>query len=178
MHRGQVGRDCLQDANRRGLVVHEYASLAPRRNLAPKNHRVSFRINAVLFEEADYMLLCPAFEFKHSGYDSAFRNEPPQYGQIYGRRDGTPNRPDAANDPYASRQWGASDMANDVGYRDGVTAGQYDRGRRARADYEAIEGYREADHGYSGSYGDRGAYQLRYRTGFERGYQDGYGRSR
>ena len=113
-----------------------------------------------------------------AGYDSAFRNEPPQYGQIYGRRDGTPNRPDAANDPYASRQWGASDMANDVGYRDGVTAGQYDRGRKARADYEAIEGYREADHGYSGSYGDRGAYQLRYRTGFERGYQDGYGRSR
>src|SRR6185369_8289168 len=76
MHRGQVGRDCLQDANRRGLVVHEYASLAPRRNLTPKNHRISFRINAILFEEADYMLLCPAFEFKHSGYDSAFRARP------------------------------------------------------------------------------------------------------
>ena len=35
-----------------------------------------------------------------------------------------------------------------------------------------------ADRGYRASYGDRDAYRLQFRDGFERGYQDGYGRSR
>jgi hypothetical protein len=69
-------------------------------------------------------------------------------------------------------------MAFDVGYRDGVTAGQYDRGRNARPDFEASDWYRNANHGYGNGYGQSDAYQAQYRTGFQRGYQDGYGRSR
>jgi hypothetical protein len=83
-----------------------------------------------------------------------------------------------ANDPYASRKWGGTDMAFDVGYRDGVTAGQYDRGRNARSDFETSDSYRNANHGYGNGYGQSDAYQAQYRTGFQRGYQDGYGRSR
>lgn len=113
-----------------------------------------------------------------TGYDSAFSNTFAQFGQIYGRSDAERDRRDYSSDPYASRRWGASDMANDVGYRDGVTSGHYDCGRNVRPNYETNDAFRDADHGYSGSYGDRGACQARYRLGFERGYQDGYGRSR
>jgi hypothetical protein len=69
-------------------------------------------------------------------------------------------------------------MAFDVGYRDGVTSGRYDRGRNVRFDFENTDAYRNADHGHGNSYGESAAYQTQYRTGFQRGYQDGYGRSR
>jgi len=108
-----------------------------------------------------------------AGYDSAYRGNVEQYGQIYGRPDGTP----PATDPYASRHWGATDMAFDTGYRDGVTSGQHDRSRNVREDFEHSEAYRRADHGHGGNYGDLAAYQTHYRSGYARGYQDGYGRS-
>jgi hypothetical protein len=113
-----------------------------------------------------------------AGYDSAFRGNASQYGEIYGRTEDNRNVWQHPDDPYASRRWGATDLAFDTGYRDGVTAGQYDRGRNARADFENTDGYRNADHGHGNTYGEKVAYQNQYRTGFERGYQDGYRRSR
>jgi hypothetical protein len=113
-----------------------------------------------------------------AGYDSAFRGIAPEYGQLYSRTDANRERWQHASDPYASRKWGAMDLAFDVGYRDGVTSGQYDRGRQARPDFENTDGYRNADHGHGDSYGEKAAYQTQYRTGFQRGYEDGYGRSR
>jgi hypothetical protein len=113
-----------------------------------------------------------------AGYDSAFRGAVLPYGQIYGRTDENRDQRQHANDPYASRQWSAADLAFDTGYRDGVTSGQYDRSRNMRSDYEDTDAYRDADHGHGSNYGDRAAYQAQYRTGFERGYKDGYGRSR
>jgi hypothetical protein len=113
-----------------------------------------------------------------AGYDSAYRGVATQYGQIYGRTEENRNQWQHATDPYASRRWGGPDVAFDIGYRDGVTAGQYDRGRNARADYENTDAYQNGNHGYGDSYGESAAYQTQYRTGFQRGYQDGYGRSR
>ncbi len=113
-----------------------------------------------------------------AGYDSAYRGTPEQYDTIYGRNDADRNQGQQETDPYASRRWGAADMAFDVGYRDGVTAGEYDRGRNIRADFEDNDAYRNADHGHGQRYGDKTDYQNRYRTGFQRGYQDGYRRSR
>jgi hypothetical protein len=113
-----------------------------------------------------------------AGYDSAYRGTADQYGQIYGRTDENRTQTQHATDPYMSRGWGATDMAFDVGYRDGVTSGQYDRGRNVRSDFEDTDAYRNADHGHGNSYGERTAFQTHYRTGFARGYQDGYGRSR
>jgi len=113
-----------------------------------------------------------------AGYDSAFRGTAAQYSQIYGRTDENRNQTQHPNDPYASRRWGATDMAFDVGYRDGVTSGQYDRSHSVRSDFENAEPYRDADHGYGNGYGEKVAYQTQYRTGFQRGYQDGYGRAR
>jgi hypothetical protein len=111
-----------------------------------------------------------------AGYDSAYHGGPQQYGQIYGRTEENGTQTHHATDPYASRRWGGMDMAFDVGYRDGVTAGQYDRRRDVRSNYETSDAYRNANHGYGNGYGQR-VYQTQYRTGFQRGYQDGYGRS-
>jgi hypothetical protein len=115
-----------------------------------------------------------------AGYDSAYRGSASRYGygDIYGRTEENRNQWQHRDDPYASRRWGAADMAFDVGYRDGVTAGRYDRSRDIRPDFENTDGYRNADHGHGNSYGEKTAYQNQYRTGFQRGYQDGYGRSR
>ena len=113
-----------------------------------------------------------------AGYDSAYRGTAAQYGQIYGRAEENRTQVQHPADPYASRRWGATDMAFDIGYRDGVTSGQYDRGRNVRSDFENTEAYRNANHGYGNNYGGSAAYQTQYRTGFQRGYQDGYGRSR
>lgn len=113
-----------------------------------------------------------------AGYDSAFHNEAMPYGQVYGRTDENRDQWQHATDPYAARRWSGSDLAFDVGYRDGVTSGQYDRGRGIRSDFQNTDGYRNADHGHGASYGEKAAYQAQYRTGFERGYQDGYRRSR
>ena len=113
-----------------------------------------------------------------AGYDSAFRGVADQYGTIYGRTEQNRNQWQHAEDPYAARRFGATDVAFDIGYRDGVTAGRYDRGRNARQDFENTEGYRNGNHGHSDKYGESAAYQAQYRTGFQRGYQDGFGRSR
>jgi hypothetical protein len=113
-----------------------------------------------------------------AGYDNGYRGGVSQYGPLYGRTEQNRNQTQHANDPYASRKWSGTDMAFDVGYRDGVTAGQYDRSRNARSDFETSDAYRNANHGYGNGYGQSDAYQAQYRTGFQRGYQDGYGRSR
>jgi hypothetical protein len=113
-----------------------------------------------------------------AGYDSAYRGVATQYGQIYGRTEENRNQWQHATDPYASRGWGATDVAFDIGYRDGVTSGQYDRGRNLRSDFENTDAYRNANHGYGNAYGESAAYQTQYRIGFQRGYQDGYGYGR
>src|SRR4029077_8523169 len=81
-----------------------------------------------------------------------------------------------ANDPYANRQFGATDMAFDAGYREGVTLAQQDRGRNRRSDYRANTVYKSGDLGYRSSYGNRAQYQTQFRDGIARGYEDGYGR--
>jgi hypothetical protein len=46
-----------------------------------------------------------------AGYDSAFRGQPLLYGEVHGRTEENRNRWEHKEDPYASRQWGATDMA-------------------------------------------------------------------
>jgi hypothetical protein len=109
-----------------------------------------------------------------AGYDDAYYGRPDRYSQIYGRTTNG-NQPPTRGDVYAARPWSAADMAIDVGYRDGVTAGQQDRGRNTRSNFESTDIYRNADLGYRPSYGDRDAYRLKFRDSFTRGYQDGFG---
>ena len=87
-----------------------------------------------------------------AGYDDgyAYYERPGRYGQIY-------QRPA----PSGSRNYGSP---FDYGYRSGVTMGQQDLQRNARSDYRRDDSYRNGD--------------PQFQDGFERGYQDGYGRSR
>ena len=111
-----------------------------------------------------------------AGYDDGYYGLGGQYGQLYGRPQAGRRVP-PANDPYANRQFGASDMAFDAGYREGVTLGQQDRGRNARSNFRGNNIYKNGDLGYRASYGNRETYRLQFRDGLERGYADGYGRS-
>ena len=85
-----------------------------------------------------------------AGYDDGYYGLSGQYGQLYGRPQAGRRLP-PANDPYANRQFGASDMAFDAGYREGVTLGQQDRGRNARSNFRGNNIYKNGDLGYRAS---------------------------
>ncbi len=113
------------------------------------------------------------------GYPDGYNLRPGQFGAIYG----PPNQPpvrgrDPLDDIYVTRGYGVSDVAFDIGYRDGVLDGTRDMnsGRGFRPEDQQM--YRDADHGYRGVYGDRDAYRSRYRDGYTQGYRDGFGRIR
>jgi hypothetical protein len=164
---------------------HAYRDGADRARF-DREHGVRYNLNAKIYTDASngyesFMGNKGQYQQGYregykAGYDSAYRGTADQYGQIYGRPDATGTPP--ATDPYASRRWGATDMAFDTGYRDGVTSGQHDRSRNVREDFGNSDAYRKADHGHGGTYGDLAAYQTQYRSGYARGYQDGYGRSK
>jgi hypothetical protein len=72
----------------------------------------------------------------------------------------------------------AQQRGYDFAYRDGADRGRLDRARTNPAyDLDSAD-YRNADHGYARSMGDRGQYQQGYREGYRAGYDDAYkGRS-
>jgi hypothetical protein len=111
-----------------------------------------------------------------AGYDDGYNDRAGQYGQLYGRPPGDARAP-TANDAHGARSAGSAHMGFDVGYRDGITAGQQDHGRNVRSNFRGSAAYQSADLGYRANDGDKDAYRLQFRDGFERGYEDGYGRS-
>ena len=113
-----------------------------------------------------------------AGYDDGYNGQPGRYGEVYSRRPDDNNWQPDRDDEYSTRQFGGTDVAFDAGYRDGVTLGEQDQTRRTHGDYRQSLAYRKGDYGYRASYGDRAEYQQRFRDGFDRGYQDAYGRSR
>jgi hypothetical protein len=185
----RVDRDGVQfgpslDPHRHGYE-HAYREGADRGRLDRENGS-KYRLNSKQFRDTangyegfmgdrgDYQ--AGYREGYKAGYDSGYSGRGAQYGEIYGRTDQNRNQWDHPSDPYAARKWGATDLAFDTGYRDGVTAGRYDRHNNARPDPQSTEAYRHGSNGYGNGYGDNATYQDHYRTGFDRGYRDGYGR--
>jgi hypothetical protein len=111
-----------------------------------------------------------------SGYDDGYNNRPVR-ADVYGVRgedydpDRVPRRDEDA-DRYA--KWAYTDVATDIGYRDGISAGQNDL--RNHKDYrpDKHDAFKDADHGYRKDYGDKGLYKEQYRKGFTRGYEDAF----
>jgi hypothetical protein len=68
-------------------------------------------------------------------------------------------------------------VAADRGYQDGLSTGQEDAYRGQSYDPQRSHYYRNADYGYSSSYGNKNAYRQAYRNGFVQGYRDGYRRN-
>jgi hypothetical protein len=85
-------------------------------------------------------------------------------GRAVGRSGGTP--------PGIAR--GYQEPAFARGYADGFRDAQQDRRDRGRYDPVGHRAYREADQGFSRTYGSRDAYKDNYRAGFRAGYDAGY----
>ena len=87
-----------------------------------------------------------------AGYDDgyAYYERPGRYGQIY-------QRPSVSGSRNVGRPF-------DYGYREGITMGQQDVQRNTRSDFRRNDVYLNGDRNFQ--------------DGFERGYQDGYGRDR
>ena len=117
-------------------------------------------------------------EVYQAGYGDGYNRRSGRIRDIYGRssdRDIDRDRDDR-DGVYADRGWGYTDVAYDIGYRDGVDKGRSDANGNKSFDPERPDRYRDADHGYRDSYGDKEAYKRQYRDGFRRGYEDGFGR--
>ncbi|TAK39817.1 MAG: hypothetical protein EPO30_01235 [Lysobacteraceae bacterium] len=64
--------------------------------------------------------------------------------------------------------------AVDLGYREGLRAGQADRYDRWHDDYRRSFVWMDASYGYRPGYVSRSEYNYYFRQGFQRGYEDGY----
>jgi hypothetical protein len=100
------------------------------------------------------------------------------YGGVYGNRGGVYNAPVYQDPRVVNPRGGYSNISAQNGYRDGVEAGRNDARDRARFDPVRAKRYRDGDHDYNNRYGDRDTYKREYRTAFEQGYREGYGRTR
>jgi hypothetical protein len=70
---------------------------------------------------------------------------------------------------------GFQDVAADVGYRDGVNAGLKDSGDHRSFRPHDHGAWKDADHGYDKSIGDKDSYRVAYRSAYESGYRAGFG---
>jgi len=106
------------------------------------------------------------------GYEQGYRGDRGRGGR---RSGGT--RTDPYDRPgYTSGQGGSASLetARNTGYRDGLEKGRSDAQERKSYNLERHDGFREADHGYRDSFGDREQYRREYREAFRQGYEEGY----
>jgi hypothetical protein len=77
---------------------------------------------------------------------------------------------------YYANQYGADLLrrAVNLGYQEGVYAGQADREDGWRFNYRDSYAYQDATYGYDGYYVDLAEYRYYFREGFRRGYEDGF----
>jgi hypothetical protein len=77
---------------------------------------------------------------------------------------------------YETSRYGADMIrrAVNLGYSEGVRAGQADRADGYRFDYDDSYAFQDAAFGYDGYYINLPEYQYYFREGFRRGYEDGF----
>ncbi len=104
-----------------------------------------------------------------NGFESGYRRG---YDSVRVTRTGQGRRDGGVIGPRGAR--GYQEPAYARGYSDGFEKGVEDGRDRDRYDPVRHSDYREADQGYSGSYGAKDAYKNNYRSGFRQGYETGY----
>lgn len=70
------------------------------------------------------------------------------------------------------------DTARNTGYRDGLDKGRNDARQRKSFNLDRHDAWKDADHGYRDSFGNKDQYKQIYRDNFRRGYEEGYRRGR
>ncbi len=107
---------------------------------------------------------------------------PPGHWPVPGRRVGQRGRedqPDRDRDyrdqrgPYGSTR-AMTETARNTGYADGLEKGRNDLSQRKSFNPQRHDAYKDADHGYSDSLGNKQSYQNAYRQAFNQGYREGY----
>jgi hypothetical protein len=140
------------------------------------------------------------YDFESRDYDTAMRGYDPYMGneELYrdgyrqgystGYGDGYYGRPSRFEGRFSDPRYqggeayehdygpayGPSDVAFQVGYRDGSIQGQKDRRKHKDFRPEKNDRYEDADHGYTHDYGRKQDYKREYREGFLAGYEHGY----
>lgn len=121
------------------------------------------------------------------GYRDRFGNKQ-EYRQLYreafrrgyeegyrGQRGRWPERESVRDDVLHERPRTAYvEVAQNTGYRDGLGKGRDDAREGNSFNVERHDAYRDADHGYRDSFGNKTGYREQYREAFRRGYQEGY----
>ena len=87
-------------------------------------------------------------------------------------------RIDPADSIYRDNHFSLADVAGDIGYRDGLSAGVQDRRQGQSYQPRRRAAWRSGIHGYDVSFGSQRAYRAAYRIAYEEGYRDGYGQTR
>ncbi len=116
-----------------------------------------------------------------TGYQDGFAGNRGRFVQIYGPHDrdfdadrdrGDRDRYDSV---YVTRRWASHDVASDIGFRDGLSAGSKDATTGHSFRPTEHDSYKDGDHGYAGGFGSKEEYKRLYREGYMAGYTDGYG---
>ncbi|HKP46223.1 MAG TPA: hypothetical protein VJT50_06445 [Pyrinomonadaceae bacterium] len=75
---------------------------------------------------------------------------------------------------YGNYGYNVYQIAQQRGYQDGLYTGSNDARRGQSYNPQRSHFYRDADSGYSSSYGNRGQFRQAYRQGFLQGYRQGF----
>jgi hypothetical protein len=119
-----------------------------------------------------------------AGYQNGFNGNRGRFGEIYGARDrdfdsdrdrGDRDRSDSV---YSERRWSYRDVAGDIGYRDGLSAGAKDAKEGHSYRPQEHGSWKDGDHGYVSSFGNKNDFKRTYRESYEAGYGAGYGERR
>lgn len=106
-------------------------------------------------------------------------------GNVYGRNGGVYDRNGGVYDRGGVYNRGgifnrggvfgrATSMATDIGYQDGLEKGVNDARQNKSFKPERHDSYKDADHGYDRSYGDKESYKQEYRAAWMTGYREGF----
>ena len=122
-----------------------------------------------------------------AGYNQGYRNATGAYngGRVgpgpYPGNAPYPGTGPYGNGPYGGNgrygQYGTAGMSNarNIGYQDGLRDGQSDIRNGHSNRPTQMDNYKNADRGYSSSFGDKNQYKQLYRQGYMQGYEQSYG---
>jgi len=161
---------------------YEYGLDARTRHVA-----LDYRTDAYQDADRGYQPYFGSRDQYREGYREGYRNGAEDgYGgvrsrleDVYGWRDRNfdpdRDRDDRNAAQYHERHWGFEDVASDIGYRDGVNAGLKDFREHHSYRPHDHDAWKDGDHGYDKSFGEKDEYKRAYRAAYEAGYRAGFG---
>jgi len=158
------------------------------RDVRARGAALDFRTDAYRHADEGYRPYLGSREAYQDGYragyqngaEDSFKGNSTRLEEIYRLRDRgfdpDTTREDSSVGIYRDRRYGYEDVAADIGYRDGLSAGLKDFRERHSYRPQEHDAYKDADRGYDKAFGKKDDYKRVYRQAYEKGYRDGYGR--